>query len=63
MSNVNIKRAVENIRLGTTIYTAIVEVVVNAIEAIESEEGEKWRDNYCRGASRSAGNRRLHPRS
>ncbi len=35
MSNVNIKRAVENIRANTTVYTPIVEVVVNAIQAIE----------------------------
>lgn len=36
MSNVNIKRAVENIRANTTVYTPIVETVVNAIQAIES---------------------------
>lgn len=36
MSNVNIIRAVENIRTGTTVYTPIVEVIVNAIQAIES---------------------------
>jgi signal transduction histidine kinase len=36
MSNVNIKRAVENIRANTTVYTPIVEVIVNAIQAIES---------------------------
>ncbi|WP_428409074.1 ATP-binding protein [Hyphococcus sp.] len=36
MSNVNIKRAVENIRSGTTVYTPLVETVVNAIQAIES---------------------------
>lgn len=35
MSNVNIKRAIENIRANTTVYTPIVEVVVNAIQAIE----------------------------
>lgn len=35
MSNVNIKRAVENIRSGTNSYTPLVEVVVNAIQAIE----------------------------
>lgn len=35
MSNVNIKRAVENIRSGTNVYTPVVEVVVNAIQAIE----------------------------
>lgn len=36
MSNVNIKRAVENIRTGTNSYTPLVEVVVNAIQAIEA---------------------------
>ncbi|MGF1574899.1 MAG: ATP-binding protein [Cyanophyceae cyanobacterium] len=35
MSNVNIKRAVENIRANTTIYTPLVEVIVNAIQAID----------------------------
>jgi hypothetical protein len=35
MSSVNIKRAVENIKSNTTVYTPIVEVVVNAIQAIE----------------------------
>ncbi len=36
MSNVNIKRVVENIRANTTVYTPIVEMIVNAIQAIES---------------------------
>lgn len=36
MSNVNIRRAVENIRSGTNIYTPLVEVVVNAVQAIEA---------------------------
>lgn len=36
MSKVNIKRTVENIRANTTVYSPIVEVVVNAIQAIES---------------------------
>ncbi len=43
MSNINIKRAVETIRSNTTVYTPIVEVVVNAIQAIECKgetEGE-----------------------
>jgi hypothetical protein len=40
MSNVNIKRAVENIRANTSIYTPVVEMVVNAIQAIE-ESGRK----------------------
>ena len=35
MSNVNIKRAVENIKSNTTVYTPIVEVIVNSIQAIE----------------------------
>lgn len=35
MSNVNIRRAIENIRANTTVYTPIVEVVVNAIQAID----------------------------
>ena len=35
MSNINIKRAIENIRATTTVYTPIVEVIVNAIQAIE----------------------------
>lgn len=39
MSNVNIRRAVENIRATTTVYTPIVEVVINAIQAIESSGG------------------------
>lgn len=35
MSNVNIRRAVENIKFGINIYTPLVELVVNAIQAIE----------------------------
>ena len=35
MSNVNIRRAVENIRANTTIYTPVVEMVVNGIQAID----------------------------
>ncbi|WP_375172010.1 ATP-binding protein [Marinobacter sp.] len=38
MSNVNIKRAIENIRSGTSVYTPLVEVVVNAIQAIEAKK-------------------------
>lgn len=40
MSNVNIKRAVENIRSGTTVYTPLVEVIVNAIQAIEAKKAD-----------------------
>jgi hypothetical protein len=35
MSNVNVRRLVENIRSGTNIYTPLVELVVNAIQAID----------------------------
>ena len=35
MSNVNIRRAIENIRRTTNVYTPIVETTVNGIEAIE----------------------------
>ena len=35
MSNVNVKRLVDNIRSGTNVYTPLVELVVNAIQAID----------------------------
>lgn len=35
MSNLNIKRAVENIRATTTAFTPVLETIVNAIQAIE----------------------------
>ena len=35
MSRVNIKRAVDNIRASTTVYTPLVEMIVNAIQAID----------------------------
>ncbi|MEO1207193.1 MAG: ATP-binding protein [Pseudomonadota bacterium] len=41
MSNVNIRRAVENIRSGTSVYTPLVETIVNAIQAIEALEPEQ----------------------
>ena len=34
MSNVNIRRAVENIWANTTVYTPVVEVIVIAIQSI-----------------------------
>jgi hypothetical protein len=37
MSNVNVKRLVENIRSGTNIYTPLIELVVNAIQAIDAK--------------------------
>lgn len=38
MSNVNIQRAVQNIRSNTTAYTPVIEFIVNAIQAIEETE-------------------------
>lgn len=38
MSNINIKRAVENIRSGTSVYTPVVELVVNGIQAIRTSK-------------------------
>lgn len=35
MTNVNIRRAVENIRANTTVYTPVVEMIVNTIQAID----------------------------
>ncbi len=43
MSNINIQRAVENIRSTTTVYTPIVETVVNAIQAIEAANQQQGR--------------------
>lgn len=39
MSNIHIKRAVSNIREKTSIYTPIVEAIVNSIQAIKSKGG------------------------
>lgn len=41
MSNVNIKRLVENIRSGTNVYTPLVELVVNSIQAIDEKKSDK----------------------
>jgi hypothetical protein len=38
MSNIHIKRAVSNIREKTSIYTPIVEAIVNSIQAIKAKE-------------------------
>lgn len=40
MSNVHIKRAVSNIKEKTSIYTPIVEAIVNSIQAIKAKEEE-----------------------
>jgi len=39
LSNIHIPRVVKNIRSGTTVYTPVIELVVNAIQAI-AEAGE-----------------------
>lgn len=36
LSHINIKRVVENIRANTTVYTPVVEMIVNAIQAIDA---------------------------
>ena len=38
MSNVNIRRAVENIRANTTVHTPVVETIVNAIKRSRSQD-------------------------
>ena len=43
MSNVNIKRVIENIRSGTNNYTPLVETIVNAIQAIEERSPKEGR--------------------
>lgn len=35
MSNVNVRRLVDNIRSGTNVYTPLIEMIVNAIQAID----------------------------
>jgi hypothetical protein len=41
MSNVNIKRVIENIRSGTNVYTPVVELIVNAIQAIDETKSSR----------------------
>lgn len=36
MSNINIKRTIENIRSGTSVYAPVIELIVNAIQAIRA---------------------------
>jgi hypothetical protein len=36
MSNVNIGRVIDNIRSNTTVYTPLVETIVNGIQAIDA---------------------------
>lgn len=39
MSNINIRRVIDNIRSGTTVYTPVIELIVNAIQAIAPSQG------------------------
>ena len=42
MSFINIKRAVDNIKTGvTTVYSPLIELIVNAIQAIHAKKEEK----------------------
>ena len=43
MSNINIRRVIDNIRSGTTVYTPVIELIVNAIQAMTSDQGEAGR--------------------
>ncbi len=43
MSRLNIRRAVDHIRTGTTAYTPVIELVVNAIEAIGERSAGRGR--------------------
>ena len=47
MSNVNIKRLIDNIRETTSVYTPIVEMVVNAIQAIEGNGEPDGKVGIC----------------
>ena len=47
MSNINIKRAVENIRASTTVYTPVIEMIVNAIQAIEETGRADGKVSIC----------------
>lgn len=58
MSNINIQRAIENIRSTTTVFTPIVEIVVNAIEAIEEA---KAGDGIIRLKVRRAAQQEMNP--
>lgn len=43
MSNINVKGLVDNIRSNTTVFTPLIELIVNAIQAIEEAEVEPGR--------------------
>jgi hypothetical protein len=39
MSNINIRRVIDNIRSGTTVYTPVIELIVNAVQAMAPGQG------------------------
>ena len=43
MSNINIRRVIDNIRSGTTVYTPVIELIVNAIQAMPEGQAETGR--------------------
>ena len=43
MSNINIRRVIDKIWSGTTVYTPVIELIVNAIQAMTSDQGEAGR--------------------
>ncbi len=47
MSNVNIRRAVENIRRNTNVYMPVVETIVNALQAIDEQGVAGGRVSVC----------------
>lgn len=40
MSNINIRRVIDNIRSGTTVYTPVIELIVNAIQAMPQGQAD-----------------------
>lgn len=45
MSKINIPRAVDNIKANVTVYSAIIEIIVNAIQAIEQKDSSTGKIN------------------
>lgn len=52
MNNVNIKRAVDNIQVNKTVYTPVIAMIVNGIQAIY-EKGRKGGKVQVRAHPRS----------
>ncbi|MBF0377302.1 MAG: ATP-binding protein [Desulfamplus sp.] len=55
MSKINIKRAVENIKSVTNVYTPIIEMIVNSVEAIESKKETKGKITIIVNRSKEQG--------